>query len=60
MDLVFDELNPSDVRRGQSLQMKLTLGSSAESMLLVIGGFIQDTGGNWVFVVDAGAVYAKR
>ena len=40
--------------------MELTLGSSAESMLLVIGGFIQDTGGNWVFVVDAGAVYAKR
>ena len=60
MDLVFDELNPSDVRRGQSLQMKLTLGSSAESMLLVIGGFIKDIGGNWVFVVDAGAVYAKR
>jgi HlyD family secretion protein len=60
VDLVFDELNPSDVRRGQSLQMKLTLGSSAESMLLVIGGFIQDTGGNWVFVVDADAVYANR
>ena len=60
MDLVFDGLNPSDVWRGQSLQMELALGSPAESMLLVIGGFIQDAGGNWVFVVDADGVYAKR
>lgn len=60
VDLVFDGLNPSDVRRGQSLQMELTLGSPVESMLLPIGGFIQDTGGNWVFVVDADGVYANR
>jgi len=60
MDLVFDGLNPSDVWRGQSLQMELALGSPAESMLLVIGSFIQDAGGNWVFVVDADGVYAKR
>ena len=60
MDLVFDGLNPSDVRREQSLQMELTLGSPVESMLLPIGGFVQDTGGNWVFVVDADGVYANR
>ena len=40
--------------------MELALGSSAESTLLAIGGFIQDAGGNWVFVVDADGVYAKR
>ena len=40
--------------------MELTLGSPAESMLLAIGGFIQDAGGNWVFVVDADGVYANR
>ena len=60
VDLVFDGLNPSDVRRGQSLQMELTLGSPVESMLLPIGGFVQDTGGNWVFVVDADGIYANR
>ena len=60
VDLVFDGLNPSDVRREQSLQMELTLGSPVESMLLPIGGFVQDTGGNWVFVVDADGVYANR
>jgi len=60
VDLVFDGLTPSDIRRGQSLQMELTLGSPVESLLLPIGGFVQDTGGNWVFVVDADGVYANR
>ncbi|MBT5719890.1 MAG: HlyD family efflux transporter periplasmic adaptor subunit [Gammaproteobacteria bacterium] len=60
VDLVFDGLTPSDVRRGQSLQMNLTLGSPVESLLLPIGGFVQDTGGNWVFVVDSEGNYANR
>ena len=60
VDLVFDGLTPSDVRRGQSLQMDLTLGSPVESLLLPIGGFVQDTGGNWVFVVDSEGSYANR
>lgn len=59
VDLVFDG-TPSDVRRGQSLQMNLTLGSPVESLLLPIGGFVQDTGGNWVFVVDSEGNYANR
>jgi hypothetical protein len=40
--------------------MELTLGSPAESMLLAIGGLIQDAGGNWGFMVDANGVYANR
>ncbi len=60
VDLVFDGQTPDAIRRGQSLQMELTLGSSVESLLLPIGGFVQDTGGNWVFVVDADGSYATR
>lgn len=60
VDLVFDGLTPEDIRRGQSLQMELTLGSPVESLLLPIGGFVQDTGGNWVFVVDEESSYALR
>lgn len=60
VDLVFDGLTPDDIRRGQSLQMELTLGSPVESLLLPIGGFVQDTGGNWVFVVDEEGSYALR
>ena len=60
VDLVFEGLTPTDIRRGQTLQMELTLGNPVESLLLPLGGFIQDTGGNWVFVVDVSGEYATR
>lgn len=60
VDLVFDGDTPSQIRRGQTLQMNLTLGSPADSLLLPVGGFVQDTGGNWAFVLDAGGEYATR
>ncbi len=60
VDLVFNGPQPDNVRRGQTLQMELTLGNPVESMLLPLGGFIQDTGGNWVFVVDESGEYATR
>lgn len=60
VDLVFNGLQPVNLRRGQTLQMELTLGNPVESMLLPLGGFIQDTGGNWVFVVDESGEYAYR
>lgn len=60
VDLVFDDLTPANLRRGQTLQMELTLGNPIESLLLSIGGFIQDTGGNWVFVLDETGEFATR
>lgn len=60
VDLVFDGLPPSNIRRGQTLQMELTLGNPVESLLLPIGGFIQDTGGNWVFVLNEAGDAAFR
>ena len=59
VDLIFDGDTP-DIRRGQTLQMNLTLGNSSETLLLPIGGFIQDTGGNWVFVLDESGEYAVK
>jgi HlyD family secretion protein len=41
-----------EVRRGQSLRIRLELGSSEEALLLATGGFFRDTGGNWVFVMN--------
>ncbi len=60
VDLVFEGLQPQNVRRGQTLQMELTLGNPVESLLLPLGGFIQDTGGNWVFVLDENGEFAHR
>ncbi|MDN3651485.1 efflux RND transporter periplasmic adaptor subunit [Thalassotalea ponticola] len=61
IDLTFDDHQPQGIRRGQSLQTKLTLGDPSEVALIPNGAFYQDTGGNWVFVVSAdGSVATKR
>jgi HlyD family secretion protein len=53
VDLEFAGEAPRDIRRGQTLRMRLELGSSAESVLLPRGAFYRKTGGQWVYVVDA-------
>jgi HlyD family secretion protein len=51
VDLVFVGDDPESIRRGQTLQLNLELGSPLQSLLIPNGAFYQDTGGNWVFVV---------
>jgi HlyD family secretion protein len=53
VDMNFDGETPQGIRRGQSLRMRIELGQSSEGILLPVGGFYKDTGGNWVFVVEA-------
>ena len=60
VDLIFDAEVPDNLRRGQSLQMELMLGNPQESLLLPVGSFVQETGGNWVFVLDASGENAYR
>jgi len=52
IDLLFDHAEPTGVQRGQTVQAKLTLGDSSKAVLIPNGAFFNDTGGNWVFVVD--------
>ena len=49
VDLKFDGTVPSGIRRGQTLQVRLSLSNSAQALLLPRGGFYQQTGGNWIF-----------
>ncbi len=51
-DMTFQKDTPEGIRRGQSSPIRLVLGKSAEAILLPLGGFFSDTGGNWVYVVD--------
>jgi HlyD family secretion protein len=60
IDLVFDGAAPTSVQRGQTLQTKLTLGDSSKAVLIPNGAFFNDTGGNWVFVIDRGGNSATR
>ncbi len=60
VDMVFDE-NPGNLRRGQTMQIKLTLGDTSLARLIPNGAFYQETGGNWLFVVSpAGDEAVKR
>lgn len=54
VELVFEGKSPDELRRGLSLQVKLTLSDNSKSLLLSQGQFFQSTGGSWVFVVANG------
>ncbi len=60
VDFQFTSEQPQAIRRGQSLQIKLTLGDTSETLLVNNGAFYQDTGGNWAFVLDDKGQLAKR
>jgi HlyD family secretion protein len=60
IDLTFDGPEPPSVQRGQTMQVKLTLGDSSRAVLIPNGAFFNDTGGNWVFVIDGSGRGATR
>jgi len=51
IDLEFVGQAPPDLQRGQTVQVRLTLGDPAPALLIPNGAFYNETGGNWVFVV---------
>jgi HlyD family secretion protein len=60
VDFKFTDAQPADIRRGQTIQTKLTLGDASEALLIPNGAFYQDTGGNWIFVVTQDGKQAIR
>jgi HlyD family secretion protein len=60
IDLLFVGSEPSAMQRGQTIQAKLTLGDASKALLIPNGAFFNDTGGNWVFVVDSGGNSATK
>jgi len=61
IDLKFLGEAPSDIRRGQTLQLRLVLGDTTnQATLLANGPFFNDTGGAWVFILDPDGKVATR
>lgn len=60
IDLRFIEKQPSNIRRGQTIQTRLTLGDATEAVLIPNGTFYQDTGGKWIFVINSQGTEAVR
>jgi HlyD family secretion protein len=60
VDLRFVDGKPLDIRRGQTFQVRLQLSEDMQAVMLPRGPFFQDTGGQWVYVINAEGKATKR
>lgn len=60
IDMVFTDTIPENIRTGQTYYTSLQLGQPKTAILVPIGGFFQETGGQWIYVVDPSESYATR
>jgi HlyD family secretion protein len=60
IDMIFRDTMPDNIRTGQTYYTSLQLGQPKVSVLVPIGGFFQETGGQWIFVLDPTESFASR
>ena len=60
VDMEFVGSVPKGIRRGQTLQILLSLSDERQALLVPRGGFFQQTGGNWIFKVSDDGKTAYR
>lgn len=60
-DLLFDDdIEPKAIKRGQSVQLKLILSGATDALIIKKGSFFQETGGNWIYVLDESGEFAYK
>ncbi|HUQ66262.1 MAG TPA: efflux RND transporter periplasmic adaptor subunit [Flavitalea sp.] len=60
VDMEFDGQEPTGIRRGQTLQIVLSLSDETQALVVPRGAFFQQTGGNWIFKVSENGKTAYR
>ena len=60
IDMIFRDSMPDNIRTGQTYYTSLQLGQPKVSVLVPIGGFFQETGGQWIFVLDPSESFATK
>ncbi len=60
VDLQFTGDEPRGLKRGQTVQLRLHFSSPRDAVIVKRGGFFQETGGNWIYVVDASNDFAAK
>ncbi|MGD0583829.1 MAG: HlyD family efflux transporter periplasmic adaptor subunit [Bacteroidales bacterium] len=60
IDMIFQGKMPENIRTGQTYYISLQLGQPKEAILVPIGGFFQETGGQWIFVLDPTESFATK
>jgi HlyD family secretion protein len=60
IDMIFIDTMPDNIRTGQTYYISLQLGQPKIAVLVPVGGFFQETGGQWIFVLDPTESFAIR
>ena len=60
VELAFTRAPPDGLVSGQAVQGKFALGAASNAIMIPAGPFLQQTGGNWVFVVSRDGETAVR
>ncbi len=60
VDLYFEGDEPKQIKRGQTLQLRLKFSSATDAIIVKRGGFFQETGGNWIYVLDVSEDFAIK
>lgn len=60
VDMYFIGGYPPSIKRGQTIQIRLKFSSETDAIIIKRGGFFQETGGNWIYVVDESGSFATK
>ncbi len=60
IELTFDHAPPAGLNRGQTLDLRITLGAASNAVVAPVGGWLEAGGGNTAFVLDADGAHARR
>jgi HlyD family secretion protein len=60
VDLLFEGDSPTAIKRGQTVQLRIIFSSAQNAIIVKRGGFFQETGGNWIYVVDPSGKFAVK
>jgi len=59
-DMAFVGEPPQGIKRGQTLTIKLSFGEPEKSLMVKKGGFYQETGGRWAYLISEDGKTAHR
>jgi len=60
VDIDFTDAAPPGLRRGQRLTIELSFGASTQGLIVERGGYVQHSGGRWVYLLAADGRSARR
>jgi HlyD family secretion protein len=59
-DIVFTDAVPESLKRGQTVTVELSFGAPSQTLIVPKGGYYQQTGGRWVYLVSKDGKTAHR